>query len=123
MGKWAASDVYDAGLLVIREKSERLFLLAEEPAGYAAALNSAMGILPLGPGDISPPIDSGAGRKIRVAPRGEMTIKRSGTPTHVALGGIEEERIYFVGICDAQRVRKGDIVRLPGFDIEMSGVA
>lgn len=117
MSKWAAREIMDAGLLLLKGRSNRLYLCPQEPDSFEEAERLRIGAGALDKGDIEGPGPSPRGRQVSVEPGRTITVERRGRITHVALADTRRRQLEWITRCEPLEVRRGDRLRVDDFRI------
>lgn len=120
MGKAAPDATIDAMLEKIAT-AERLTVLTDEPANFAAIAGLLLAEATLTPGDGNDfTIGDGdvSGRKVTVSAQEDMEIDATGEADHVALD--DGVSLIYVTTCTPQQLTQGGTVTAPAWDIEVA---
>ena len=123
MGKFASNDVLDAALAVVAG-TNRMLLLAGQPATYAAAVDGALAEAAMAPADFSLATGSAGTRRLSVAARTGLVAQAAGTADHVALvDGVGQRLIGQIPVASAAAAPATLVVRFrAGIGTDWNGV-
>jgi hypothetical protein len=116
MPKYTHPDVFDNGLLLIKNNANAQHLCSSCPTTRAEVLTYSLANVVMASGDFTVQNGDVSGRKITITQK-STTASANGTAQWAAL--IDGTRLLHVTSCAAQSLYSGNPVTLPTWDYEM----
>lgn len=119
MAKFAADDMIDGALNIIKNNVILMTACSAQPTTYAEATATyALADVVMASGDFTVGNGDTNGRKVAVAAKNSVTVDTGGTITHLAL--VDGTRLLYVTTTGSKVVDALDQVNIPTWDIEIA---